>query len=81
MPIPLHLFGGPLGVGKTTAIRRYVAESDEYVAVIVNDFGETGYDAALIAEKGTADRLRIENVHYVEVFGERGAFDAVSCGQ
>jgi G3E family GTPase len=62
MPIPLHLFGGPLGVGKTTAIRRYVAESDEYVAVIVNDFGETGYDAALIAEKGTADRLRIENV-------------------
>jgi hypothetical protein len=34
-----------------------------------------------IAEKIKADLLRIENVHYVEVFGERGAFDAVSCGQ
>jgi cytidylate kinase len=34
-----------------------------------------------IAEKIKADLLRIENVHYVEVFGERGAFDSVSCGQ
>jgi len=34
-----------------------------------------------IAEKIKADLLRIENVHYVEVFGERGSFDSVSCGQ
>jgi len=61
MTIPLHLIGGSLGVGKTTAIRRYVAESNEYVAVIVNDFGETGYDAGLIGESG-GGKLRVENV-------------------
>ncbi len=59
--IPLHLIGGSLGVGKTTAIRRYIAGSDEYVAVIVNDFGETGYDAGLISEAGN-DKLQVENV-------------------
>ncbi len=62
MGIPCHLIAGPLGVGKTTAIRRFVAESPEFVAVLVNDFGETGYDAAFIAEAGGADRLRVENV-------------------
>jgi G3E family GTPase len=61
MKIPLHLIGGSLGVGKTTAIRRFVAESAEYVAVIVNDFGETSYDAGLIEESG-GGTLRVENV-------------------
>jgi G3E family GTPase len=61
MPIPLHLFGGPLGVGKTTAIRRLLRQSGQYTAVIVNDFGETGYDAGLIGETVGA-ALRVENV-------------------
>lgn len=61
MSIPLHLIGGSLGVGKTTAIRRFVAESAEYVAVLVNDFGETGYDAGLIGESGNG-KLQVENV-------------------
>jgi G3E family GTPase len=61
MNIPLHLIAGALGVGKTTAIRRFVASSPEYVAILVNDFGETGYDAAMIGEAGSG-KLRVENV-------------------
>lgn len=34
-----------------------------------------------MAEKIKADLLRIDDVHYVEVFGERSAFEGVSCGQ
>lgn len=60
--IPCHLIAGPLGVGKTTAIRRFVAQSSGFTAVIVNDFGKTGYDASFIAEAGGADRLRVENI-------------------
>ncbi len=60
--IPLHLIAGSLGVGKTTAIRRFVAQSSEYTAVIVNDFGETGYDASFIAEAGGTGTVRVENV-------------------
>jgi G3E family GTPase len=62
MSIPLHLIAGSLGVGKTTAIRRFVARSSGYTAVVVNDFGETGYDASFIAEAGGTDKLRVENV-------------------
>ena len=60
--IPCHLIAGPLGAGKTTAIRRFIAQSSEFTAVIVNDFGKAGYDAAFIAEAGGEDRLRVENV-------------------
>lgn len=60
-PIPLHLFGGPLGVGKTTAIRRHLEQSQEYTAVIVNDFGESGYDAGLISSSARQN-LRVKNV-------------------
>lgn len=60
--IPCHLIAGPLGVGKTTAIRRFIAQSSGFTAVIVNDFGKTGYDASFIAEAGGADRLRVENI-------------------
>ena len=60
--IPCHLIAGPLGVGKTTAIRRFIAQSSGFTAVIVNDFGKTGYDASFIAEAGGKDRLRVENI-------------------
>lgn len=60
--IPCHLIAGPLGVGKTTAIRRFVARSSGFTTVIVNDFGKTGYDASFIAEAGGAGRLRVENI-------------------
>ncbi len=62
MSILCHLIAGPLGVGKTTAIRRFVAQSSGFTAVIVNDFGKSGYDAAFIAEAGGAERLYVENI-------------------
>jgi G3E family GTPase len=62
MALPLHLIAGSLGVGKTTAIRRFIAQSSQFTAVIVNDFGKTGYDASFIAEAGGSDRLSVENI-------------------
>lgn len=48
--IPLQVVGGFLGVGKTTLVRKLVAARAgvERAAVIVNDFGEAGIDAAVL---------------------------------
>lgn len=49
MPVPVHILGGFLGTGKTTTIRaQLAARPGEKVAVIVNDFGEAGLDAATL---------------------------------
>ena len=49
MPIPVHILGGFLGAGKTSAIRaQLAARQGERVAVIVNDFGEAGLDATTL---------------------------------
>ena len=49
MPVPVHILGGFLGTGKTSAIRAQLASRrGERVAVIVNDFGEAGLDAATL---------------------------------
>ena len=56
--IPTHLIGGPLGAGKTTLIRQLLAQrpAGERWAVLVNEFGEVGLDAALLTtgEDGVA---------------------------
>lgn len=48
--IPTHLIAGPLGAGKTTLIRELLAQrpADERWAVLINEFGEIGLDAALL---------------------------------
>jgi G3E family GTPase len=49
MKTPVHLVAGFLGSGKTTALLDQLARRpDERVAVIVNDFGESAYDAELL---------------------------------
>ena len=49
MPVPVHILGGFLGTGKTSAIRaQLAARPSERVAVIVNDFGEAGLDAVTL---------------------------------
>src|SRR5512145_1231634 len=49
MPVPVYILGGFLGTGKTSAIRAHLAaRPGERVAVIVNDFGEAGLDAATL---------------------------------
>jgi len=48
--IPTHLVGGPLGAGKTSLIRQLLTQkpADERWAVLVNEFGQIGLDAALL---------------------------------
>lgn len=53
--IPTNIITGFLGSGKTTAIRHLLAHkpSGERWAVLVNEFGETGIDGALLAADAT----------------------------
>jgi G3E family GTPase len=52
--IPTHVIAGPLGAGKTSLIRELMAQrpAQERWAVLINEFGQIGLDAALLA---TAD--------------------------
>lgn len=49
--IPTHVIGGPLGAGKTSLIKRLLAQkpAHERWAVLINEFGQIGLDAALLA--------------------------------
>lgn len=50
--IPVTILGGYLGAGKTTLINKVLAqESDQRLAVFVNDFGEINIDATLIESR------------------------------
>lgn len=50
--VPTHLIAGPLGAGKTTVLRHLMLQrpADESWAVLVNEFGEVGIDAALLED-------------------------------
>ncbi|MFJ4158008.1 CobW family GTP-binding protein [Pseudomonas sp. NPDC089752] len=56
--IPTHVVAGPLGAGKTSVIRQLMAQrpAGERWAVLVNEFGQVGLDAALLSrdEDGVA---------------------------
>jgi len=49
--IPTHLIAGPLGAGKTSLLRQLLAQrpAGERWALLINEFGEVGLDAALLA--------------------------------
>ncbi|WP_277759910.1 CobW family GTP-binding protein [Pseudomonas sp. A34-9] len=49
--IPTHVIAGPLGAGKTSLIRQLMAQrsAGERWAVLINEFGQIGLDAALLA--------------------------------
>ncbi|WP_027906655.1 CobW family GTP-binding protein [Pseudomonas taiwanensis] len=48
--IPTHVIAGPLGAGKTSLVRQLLAQRplNERWAVLVNEFGQIGLDAALL---------------------------------
>ena len=50
--IPTHLLAGPLGAGKTSLLRQLLAQrpADETWAVLINEFGQVGIDAALLED-------------------------------
>ncbi|RMN74686.1 Cobalamin biosynthesis protein CobW [Pseudomonas cannabina] len=49
--IPTHVIGGPLGAGKTSLIKRLLAQKpgNERWAILINEFGQIGLDAALLS--------------------------------
>lgn len=49
--IPTHVIAGPLGAGKTSLIKQLLAQkpADERWAILINEFGQIGLDAALLA--------------------------------
>lgn len=57
-PIPTNLITGFLGVGKTTAIGRLLGRRprNERWTVLVNEFGQVGVDADLLADGGVTVR-------------------------
>ncbi len=59
MKTPVHVVGGFLGTGKTTALIRELSrrEGRERCAVLVNDFGEAQVDATLLS-----GGLRVTNI-------------------
>ncbi len=52
--IPTHLIAGPLGAGKTSLLRDLLAQrpAHERWAVLINEFGQIGLDAALLEGSG-----------------------------
>ncbi len=60
--IPTHLIAGPLGAGKTSLIRHLLAQrpAHERWAVLINEFGQIGLDAALLA--GSDDGIALGEV-------------------
>ncbi|WP_157315066.1 GTP-binding protein [Chitinibacter sp. GC72] len=53
-PIPVNIVTGFLGVGKTTALMNLLANkpTNEYWAIVVNEFGEVGIDGASLSVAG-----------------------------
>jgi G3E family GTPase len=48
--IPTHVIAGPLGAGKTSLIKHLMTQrpAGERWAVLINEFGQIGLDAALL---------------------------------
>jgi G3E family GTPase len=60
LSVPVSIVSGFLGAGKTTALREQLAvRRGERIALIVNDFGEAGFDAETLAE---ASPFRITSI-------------------
>ncbi len=62
--IPVNLIAGPLGVGKTTAINHLLAcrPPQEKWAVLINEYGLVGLDAALLSDATSANEVQVREV-------------------
>ncbi|MEM8963777.1 MAG: CobW family GTP-binding protein [Acidobacteriota bacterium] len=69
--VPVNIISGPLGVGKTTVIRHLLENrpEGERWAVLVNEFGLVGLDAALLANAGGPTRDGKPGIEVKEVAG------------
>ena len=52
--IKVDIFSGFLGAGKTTLIKKLIAEAygDEKIVLIENEFGEIGVDSGFLKDSG-----------------------------
>ncbi len=57
--IPTHVIAGPLGAGKTSLIRQLMAQrpEGERWAVLINEFGQSGLEAALLTRDADGSAL------------------------
>ncbi len=62
--VPVNLISGPLGIGKTTAIRHLLENrpEGERWAVLVNEFGLVGLDAALLTDAARPEGIDVREV-------------------
>ena len=58
--VPLVVFAGPLGAGKTTLVERLLEETDRPIAVLVNDFANLNIDATRLRSR-TKEVLSLSN--------------------
>ena len=76
--VPLTFVGGYLGAGKTTAINEVLRQADRPIAVIVNDVGAIGVDAALVRRRnGDTIELTDGCVCCTSIEGLGAAFDQI----
>lgn len=63
-PIPVNIIAGALGVGKTTVINHLLQRRKpaEKWAVLVNEYGLVGLDAAMLEESGKKSNVEIREV-------------------
>lgn len=59
-PLSVNILCGYLGAGKTTLLNRLLAQRDERILVMVNDFGDIAVDAAMISRR-SADTIQLSN--------------------
>ena len=62
--IPVNVFSGFLGTGKSTALRHLLAQKpkDERWAVLVNEYGEIGIDGVVLSEIHNGDDLLVKEL-------------------
>ena len=64
----VDIFSGFLGAGKTTLIKKLIAEAygDEQIVLIENEFGEIGVDSGFLKETGVQiiRRWKTERCHH-----------------
>lgn len=77
--VPVVVVGGYLGAGKTTLINELLHDTQQRVAVIVNDFGSINIDASLISSRNN-DTIELSNGCVCCALGDSLASTMLSIG-